>query len=189
MSQVRSEGCRCEVSAALRQVREDHPRNLGLYLRSSGRVRCALGLAGASFLFRERNNSAVLRGERELGVCETTTSSGSRARYRRRQTDQRGLRLRSQPSLEGISPPSNAWPGHGPLAAKREGRCTGTTLARSVRRRCFFSYWHSPDRGRLRTQELARSGAVKVRDPLWDKKQFEEVYAKLQSTRESVKKV
>ncbi|MET4031047.1 hypothetical protein ABIC08_009019 [Bradyrhizobium sp. RT9b] len=58
-----------------------------------------------------------------------------------------------------------------------------------MRRRCFFSYWHSPDRGRLRTQELARSGAVKVRDPLWDKKQFEEVYAKLQSTRESVKKV
>jgi hypothetical protein len=35
----------------------------------------------------------------------------------------------------------------------------------------------------------ARSGAVKVRDPLWDKKQFEDVYAKLQSTRESVKQV
>lgn len=35
----------------------------------------------------------------------------------------------------------------------------------------------------------ARGGAVKVRDPLWDKKQFEDVYAKLQRTRESVKKV
>ncbi|MGY4299936.1 hypothetical protein ACVWXN_008031 [Bradyrhizobium sp. i1.4.4] len=35
----------------------------------------------------------------------------------------------------------------------------------------------------------ARGGAVKVREPLWDKKQFEDVYAKLQSTRESVKKV
>jgi len=35
----------------------------------------------------------------------------------------------------------------------------------------------------------ARGGAVRVRDPLWDRKQFEDVYAKLQSTRENVKKV
>jgi hypothetical protein len=35
----------------------------------------------------------------------------------------------------------------------------------------------------------ARGGAVKVRDPLWDKKQFEDAYAKLQRRRESVKRV
>lgn len=35
----------------------------------------------------------------------------------------------------------------------------------------------------------ARSGTVEVRDPLWTKQQFGDAYAKLQKTRESVKKV
>jgi hypothetical protein len=35
----------------------------------------------------------------------------------------------------------------------------------------------------------ARSGAVKVRDPLWTKQQFEDAYEKLRKTCESVKKV